>query len=391
MVRAVEGRVITTEAWVIHRGPRGAKAAAELRLETVRFAEPKDGEVLVESLYGSWEANMDHAIRRDPVDVCRLRREDPVILGNSGVVRVLKDTSGDSSLIEGQICLFCPGDDLDELGFPRTISGYDTRGSMGLLAKLMKAPRFNFFPLPVTAASKLLKWSAFPVRFLSAWSNWRAALACWRSQQPPDRKPTVWAWGGGVGVAEAWLARLEGCQATVISSTADRLELIRSLRLNAVDRRPFASLSFSPDRYREDQAYRLQYLQHEKAFQAAVLEITGPRGVDIFIDNIGTPVSRATAKVLAREGVIATTGWKHGRSDHIDRVVDCTSRRIRVHTHGCGLHEIKDAVDAALKYDWLPPVAEPFPWSSIPTLASRYATASQTDLFPIYKVSSYDI
>jgi hypothetical protein len=91
--------MITTEAWVLHRGPSGEPGPAELKKERFTFPDIMEYEVLAEPIYGSWEGNMTHALARDPVDVCRQRCEEKVVLGNAGVVRALKTgcTAGTTS------------------------------------------------------------------------------------------------------------------------------------------------------------------------------------------------------------------------------------------------------------------------------------------------------
>jgi hypothetical protein len=42
-------------------------------------------------------------------------------------------------------------------------------------------------------------------------------------------------------------------------------------------------------------------------------ELSDGLGAAIFIDNIGAPLYRTTLKALARQNVLATVGWKHGR------------------------------------------------------------------------------
>src|SRR5436190_1985137 len=83
---------IETEAWVLHEGADGKDTS--LQRERLLIRPPERGEVLVEPLYGCWEGNMGHAVARRPVDLCRDRREDTVVIGNAGVVRVV-DTGPD--------------------------------------------------------------------------------------------------------------------------------------------------------------------------------------------------------------------------------------------------------------------------------------------------------
>ena len=82
----------TTEAWVLHRGSNDSSDGepGAFRLEEYSFSELTPHEVLAEPLYGCWEANMTHAVRRSPVDVCRQRGEDRIVIGNGGLVRILQ-------------------------------------------------------------------------------------------------------------------------------------------------------------------------------------------------------------------------------------------------------------------------------------------------------------
>ena len=105
-----------TDAWVMRRG--GREPVEPGKLERKRYALPAmtDHDVLAEPIYGSWEANMTHSLERNPVDVCRIRREEEVVLGNAGVVRILKTGRSVTVCREGDMCLLVP------MG-PRTIAG----------------------------------------------------------------------------------------------------------------------------------------------------------------------------------------------------------------------------------------------------------------------------
>jgi hypothetical protein len=47
----------------------------KLHRKELSFEEPEDDEALVEPLFASWEANIAHAISRQPIDVCDQRDE----------------------------------------------------------------------------------------------------------------------------------------------------------------------------------------------------------------------------------------------------------------------------------------------------------------------------
>ena len=71
------------------RGRDGAaKHAGQLEKATLTLPPLPDNHVLVETLYGSWEGDQTHALERDPIKLRRLG-QDCIVLGNSGVVRVL--------------------------------------------------------------------------------------------------------------------------------------------------------------------------------------------------------------------------------------------------------------------------------------------------------------
>jgi NADPH:quinone reductase-like Zn-dependent oxidoreductase len=199
--------VITTEAWVLHKGPSNAEPG-ELKKEAYSFPDISEHEVLAEPIYGCWEANMTHALQRQPIDVCRLRGEAKVVLGNAGVVRVLRTGSAVTRVREGALCVVVPIGSWDAAGYPLTILAYDAPGTMGLLAKQMKLHERQLFPLLILEESKysIQQWAAFSIRYGTAWDNWQVAYGAWRLQMMPDGRvgeengPTtyVWGWGGGV-------------------------------------------------------------------------------------------------------------------------------------------------------------------------------------------------
>lgn len=122
----------------------------------------------------------------------------------------------------------------------------------------------------------------------------------------------VCAWGGGVSLAEVTLARWMGCQAAMVASTPERLALLQQLGIIPIDRRGLDNIAF------EEKLLDLVYTH------------TAGKGVSIFIDNIGAPVYKLTVKALARQGVIATSGWKHGAILPISRAMECINRHLYV-------------------------------------------------------------
>jgi hypothetical protein len=110
--------------------------------------------------------------------------------------------------------------------------------------------------------------------------------------------------------------------------------------------------------------------------------------VAIFVDNIGTPVFRATLKALARQGVITTTGWKWGMDLDIVRAIECINRHIHVFTHYARYEEGLDAVAFAERTGWLPPAeARLWRYEQVPQLAADYAAGRVSSYFPIFQVN----
>ncbi len=386
--------MLTTEAWVIRKGPANGNGhgpqPAELRNEAFSFPELSSDEVLVEPIYGCWEGNMTHALSRSPVDICEQRKEEKVVIRNAGVVRVLKTGERVRSLHEGDLCLvFCNGV-WDNAGYAKKISVYDAPGTTGLLAKQTKLHEKQLIPIPKNSRYSLAQWAAFSLRYITAWANWKVAYGCLQVHQTNGSEPApiVWGWGGGVAFAETTLARLAGCEATLISSNDSRLRLIGEAGVHAIDRRDFANLNFDEDRYKAEPSFRRDYQEAEETFLAKVKEKTQGRGVSIFIDYIGLPVIRATLKALGRPGVITTAGWKQGMNLSTLRAIECMNWHVHVHTHYARYSEGQQAVLFAEQNGWMPPIEDQeYSWDDIPQLADDYASGRCSTYFPLFQLN----
>jgi NADPH:quinone reductase-like Zn-dependent oxidoreductase len=314
---------------------------------------------------------MDHALRRSPIDVCELRREDRVVLGNAGVVRVLDIGPAVTNIAPPDLgVVFCNGV-ADENGYPITIFGYDTPGTIGVLAANTVMHETNIIPIPMPSRLSLEQWAAFSLRYITAWANWRVAWGCFRVQMPSvdPADVHVWAWGGGVALAELTLARAAGCRVTMMASRQERLAELRDLGIEAVDRSAFRPAHFEAD------------------FLASVRERTEGQGVSILIDNIGAHPT-ANLRALARQGVLATSGWKHRSVFPLSRAAECQNRHLHVFTHYACYGEGCDAVDYANENAWGPPtLTAVYDWSEIPRLAADYTAGCIESYFPIFRVN----
>ncbi|HKV39401.1 MAG TPA: zinc-binding alcohol dehydrogenase family protein [Blastocatellia bacterium] len=384
---------IVTEAWVIYEGkpdPRGNPPPAELRREQFTFGDVDETEVLAEPIFGCWEANMTHALLRMPVDICRLRGEERVVLGNAGVVRILRAGDAVQSLAEGDLCIvYCNGIP-DESGYPEKILGYDAPNTMGVLAKRLKLKANQVIPIPRNTSLSLQQWAAFSLRYITAWANWQKAYGCWRLQFGDGEavRPIVCGWGGGVSLAELLLAKSIGAETALISSDPVRLEHIRQLGVCPIDRRQFESLSYDDDKYQSDSAYRENYCAAEGRFLGIIKEVTRGEGVSIFLDYIGAPVYRATLKALAPRGVLTTAGWKMGMKTWDIRAIECMKWHTHVYTHYALYSQGVAAMQFAERGGWAPPLdGLEYSWEDIPALAADYGAGKISSYSPIFKIN----
>ncbi|MFT6396910.1 MAG: NADPH:quinone reductase-like Zn-dependent oxidoreductase [Bradymonadia bacterium] len=379
-----------TKAWVLHAGEKGNPQPTELSFEDFEFDDISSEEVLVKPLYGCWEGNMGHALHRTPVDICLQRREERVVFGNAGVVEILDVGSDVDTVRVGQkAILFCNGV-WDKFGYPKKIFGYDAPGTIGMLALKTKVHQKQVIPIPEENTFDLVRWAAFSLRYVTAWSNFRLAYGTLRLQLTEHElpAPVVWGWGGGVSLGELHLARLQGCRAFQVSSRADRQEAARKLGITAIDRNEISDLMFDAKRYKTDPEYKARYKASEDRFLEIVEELTHGHGVNIFLDYVGSPVIRATLKAMARQGVLATAGWKEGMHLWFLRAVECIDRHQHIHTHYARYGEGVQAVQFAVANEWLPEVdPKIYDYDEIPALAEAYNRGEFT-YFPCFRVNA---
>ncbi len=380
---------ITSKAWVLYKG-EGDGTPGELHFEDFTFPNISEDEVLVEPLFGCWEGNMSHAVERKPVDIALQRGEEKVVIGNAGIVRILEKGSKVNTCEKGDICIvFCVGI-ADEWGYPLRIMAYDAPGTMGVLSRKAKMPGHSVIPIPKNTKHTLEQWAAFSLRYVTAWANWKVALHCWKGQMESADISNQWvlAWGGGVSLAQSILAKKSGFNVVMVSSGDERLEQIRSHGIHAIDRRDFVDLHFDPIRYNSEKEFKRRYLQAESHFTETVHKATAGKDIAILIDYIGLPVYRASLKLLDRQGVITTAGWKEGMVLTNYRAIECISRHIHVHTHYANYKEGVEAVAYAEENGWLPEILpnEIYSFNDIPRLKEDY-DRNILSYFPIFKIN----
>lgn len=383
-------RNITTDAWVLHASENPlAREPGQLVQDQITFPAITEDEVLVEPIYGCWEGNMSHAISRSPVDVALQRKEDKVVLGNSGVVRILQLGANVKGMKEGDICMLF-ATQYDKYGYMPLAFAYDAPNTVGMLAKRIKLHHTHVLPIPKNTKYSYQQWAAFSLRYLTAWNNWNVAYGAYRLQitEEDNPSPSVWGWGGGTTLAELSLAKLQGCSPVMISSKQCHLDTMDKLGIQGIDFNFFPNLNYSEKRFKQDSDYRERYLDSENTFLNYVREFAGEEGVAIFVDYVGAPVWRATLRALGRQGVIATAGWKKGMKTTYLRASECIRRHIHVHTHYARYSDGVPAMQFAENNGWMPMLEDDVtPWECIPQLADDYEQGRVDTYFPMYSIN----
>lgn len=157
----------------------------------------------------------------------------------------------------------------------------------GTLAEYVVVPATNIMLIPDGFESR--KAAAAALVFHTAWHSLivRGALR-------PSESVLIVGASGGVNTASIQIARLAGATVYVVGSGADKLKLAESL-----------GADYLIDRKKEEN------------WSKAVYMLTGKRGVDVVVDNVGTtfPLSFRAA---ARGGRILTVGNSGGPIIEID-------------------------------------------------------------------------
>lgn len=381
----------SVKAWFLYPGTgTDIGELAELVQEDFDLRDISSAEVLAEPLFGCWEGNMNHALSRKPVDICKQRGEPRVIIGNTGVVRVLEVGSGVEGLKPGDVGIIFCASVVDAWGYPEKAMAYDAPGTMGCLATRMILRPHEIIRIPDDTRHSLPQWAAFSGRYVTAWSNWVQAHGSFRLQIPREELPSphVWGWGGGTTLAELDLARRHGCTTVMLSGNDRRLALIRNTGVTALDRRQFGELSYDERRFVTDAGYRRSYLEAEGRFLEEVERRTAGMKVQIFIDYIGTPVVRATLKALGRQGVITSAGWKEGMVLSFLRASECIARHQHVNTHYARYPQGVEAVAYAEAEGWMPEVDERiYGFDEVPELARRFSEGD-VGFYPIFSINA---
>ncbi|MEY8878945.1 MAG: alcohol dehydrogenase catalytic domain-containing protein, partial [Leptothrix sp. (in: b-proteobacteria)] len=212
----------------------------------------------------------------------------PQILGVDGAGVVEEVDAGETRLSVGQRvvlhpaitcgrCEFC----LRGEGVLCTSVSYLGEHRDGTMAELVSVPAQNVFVMPDDF--DFAEAAALGVNHLTAWR-----MLFTKAQVKPWETVLIFGIGGGVSLAALQLVKMIGARAIVTSRDDDKLARARELG---------ADLTINGRS--EDVAKR-------------VMALTGGRGVDVVIENVGTAVWSSALKSLVRGGRIVTCGATTG-------------------------------------------------------------------------------
>ena len=151
----------------------------------------------------------------------------------------------------------------------------------GTLADWVSVPASNVFPMP--EGLSYVEAAALGVNHLTAWR-----MVFTKGRLQPWETVLIFGVGGGVSLAAMQLAKLAGAKVIVTSREAGKLERARQM-----------GADLTIDSSTQDIAKE-------------ALRLTGGRGVDLVIENVGEAVWSAAMKSLVRGGRLVTCGATTG-------------------------------------------------------------------------------
>lgn len=151
----------------------------------------------------------------------------------------------------------------------------------GTAAEFVVVPAANLGLMPGN-----MSWAqgaAFSLATLTAWR-----MLTTRARLRPGETVLIWGIGGGVAQAALQIARLAGARVFVTSSSEDKLEKARALGAE-------------------------EGFNHGSAdVPAEIRRITGRRGVNVVVDNVGEQTWERSLRCLGRGGRLVTCGGTSG-------------------------------------------------------------------------------
>ncbi len=281
-----------------------------------------------------------------------ITHELPMVLGVDGAGEIVEAPKG-STLKPGDpvilypmaYCGRCPaclrGDQPNCIKFD--ICG-ETRH--GTFAEYIAMPEKCFVPKP-----DAIDWqsaAALPVAYLTAWR-----MMFGKDPLQPFETVLIMGVGGGVSTACLQMAKMIGATAIVTSSTDAKLERAQALGAD----------------------FGVNYCDGGVAGQ--VMELTGGRGVDMVIDNVGEASWKESLRSLRAGGRIVTCGATTGGHPSAD-IQRLFARQIAIYGSTLGsMDEFRQLLDVAARGKIAPVIDQCFALDKITSGFARMEKAEQ--------------
>ncbi len=260
-----------------------------LRFEEVPAPIPNHGELLIEVRAAALN-HLDLWVRRGlPIETTM-----PHIGGSdfAGVVVGGDEASGDLSVGTRVVvnptlscgnCRDCHRGEISLCPHFRML-GEHTNGGF---AEFAVAPRSGVYPIPEAMSFETA--ACLPVSYQTAW---RAIVS--RAAVEPGEEVLVIGASGGTAIAAIQIAILAGARVHAVTSGSENVQRVRALGAEFV------------------------YDRNEIDFSKAVFQQTGRRGVDVVIENVGSPTWTGSVRALAPGGRLVTFGATGGHDVQVD-------------------------------------------------------------------------
>ena len=217
-----------------------------------------------------------------------IRHSLPLIMGVDGAGEIAEVDADEQLLKPGQRVLLYSGKtcgrcEFCQHGEPVLCTSMQTLGEHcdGTLAEYIAVPANMVFPIPDDFS--FAEAAALGVNHLTAWR-----MLFTKAQLKPWETVLVFGIGGGVSLAGMQLAKAAGARVIVTSREQDKIDQALALGADA------GICSATED------------------VQKRVMALTGGRGVDVVLENVGEAVWSTALKCLVRGGRIVTCGATTG-------------------------------------------------------------------------------